>query len=64
MPTPPQKLVPGKPAAIYLQGDTVTALIQYRRGDERPDETVARLIRFVRRFLPAAEDRVREEFLP
>lgn len=64
MPTPPQKLEPGKPAEVYLQGDTVTELIRYRRGEERPNDTVARLIRFVKRFVPAAEAQMREEFLP
>jgi len=64
MPTPPQQIVPGLPASIYLRPDTVTALLEYRRGDERLNDTVARLIRFAKRMLPAAEARAREEFLP
>jgi hypothetical protein len=42
----------------------MTELLKYRRGDERPNDTVARLIRFAKRMLPAAEAHVREEFLP
>jgi hypothetical protein len=49
---------------IYLRADTVTELLKYRRDNEYLDETVARLIRFAKRMLPAAEARVREEFMP
>jgi hypothetical protein len=64
MPTPPAQPVLGRPAQVYLRPDTVADLLKFRRGDERLDETVARLIRFVKRMVPAAEARVREEFLP
>jgi hypothetical protein len=64
MPTPPAQPVLGQPAQIYLRPETVAELLQFRRGDERLNDTVARLIRFVKRMMPAAEARVREEFLP
>jgi len=43
---------------------TYDELVRYRRGDEPLNDTVARLIRFVKRMVPAAEARAREEFLP
>lgn len=64
MPSRPAQLVPGQSGPIHLRADTMTELVKFRRGDERPDETVARLIRFAKRMLPAAEARVREEFMP
>jgi hypothetical protein len=39
-------------------------LLQFRRGDERLDATVARLMRFAKRFTPIARVRVMEEVLP
>jgi len=64
MPSRPAQLSPGQPAKIHLRPDTVAALLEYRRGEERPDDTIARLIRFAKRYAPAAEAHVREEFLP
>jgi hypothetical protein len=64
MPSRPAQLSPDRATNIHLRAPTVAALLEYRRGDERPDETIARLIRFAKRMMPAAEARVREEFLP
>lgn len=64
MPARPAKPVPGKATYIWLRGDTVTELLEFRRGDERLDDTVARLIRFTKRFTPLARARALEEVLP
>jgi len=49
---------------VWLSAGVVDDLKAYRRGDELWSDTVARLIRFAKRYAPAAEAHVREEFLP
>ncbi len=39
-------------------------LLEFRRGDERLNDTIARLIRFTKRYAPLAESNIRRELLP
>lgn len=64
MPTPPAQLVSGQPKKVLLQADTVTDLLEFRREGDRPNDIVARLIRFAKRYRLAAEAHIQEEFLP
>jgi hypothetical protein len=48
---------------LWVSLATYDELIRYRRGDEPMDAVVKRLIRFVKRMMPAAAARAREEFL-
>jgi hypothetical protein len=51
-------------ANVWVKWPTLDRLKQLRHGDEPLNDTIARLIRFAKRMRPAAEARVREEFLP
>jgi hypothetical protein len=53
----------GPGLSLWVRWATYDALVRYRRGEEPLNNTLARLIRFVRRMRPAAEARAREEFL-
>ena len=64
MPSRPAQLVPGQPKVVWLQADTITDLLEFRREGDRPDDIVARLIRFAKRYRLAAEAHIQEEFLP
>jgi len=49
---------------IWVREETYRGLLEYRRDEETFNDVVARLIRFAKRYAPAAQAMVREEFLP
>jgi hypothetical protein len=49
---------------VWVREETYSDLLQYRRGDEPMDAVIQRLIRFAKRYAPAAQAHIREQFLP
>jgi len=49
---------------VWVRKETYSDLLQYRRGEEPMSDVIARLVRFAKRYAPAAEAHVREAFLP